>query len=127
MKDSVALQISIRESADVTILDLRGKSTINGGESESLSNQLQKLVTGGVRKLLLNVADLAQVDSSGVSVIVATYVSLKRRGGDLKLLRLSGRVLEVLTVFHLTGAIPSFEDEAEALDSFRPRSYSATS
>ena len=122
----MALQISIRESAGVTILDLRGKSTVNGGESESLSNQLQKLVDGGVNKLLLNVAELTQVDSSGISVIVATYVSLRRRGGELKFLRLSGRVLEVLNVFHLTNAIPSFENEAEAVDSFQPRGYSAT-
>jgi anti-anti-sigma factor len=123
----VGLQISIRESGDVTILDLRGRSTIDGGESELLSNQLRKLVASGVRKLLLNLADLTQVDSSGVSVIVGTYVSLKRQGGDLGLLRPSGRVLEVLTVVHLIGAIPSFQDEAEALASFRPRGYSATS
>jgi len=122
----MALQISIRESADVTILDLRGRSTVNGGESESLSRQLQKLVSDGARKLLLNVADLTQVDSSGISVIVGTYVSLKRHGGDLKLLRPSGRVLDVLTVFHLTGAIPIFENEAEALDSFWPSLYSTT-
>ena len=122
----MALQVSIRESADVTILELRGRSTVNGGESESLSRQLKKLVTDSVCKLLLNVRDLTQVDSSGVSVIVGTYVSLKRRGGDLKLLHPSGRVLDVLTVFHLTGAIPIFEDEAEALDSFQSRAFSAT-
>ena len=123
----MGLQISTRESGDVTILDLRGRSTIDGGESELLSNQLQKLVASGVRKLLLNLADLTQVDSSGVSIIVGTYVSLKRQGGDLGLLRPSGRVLEVLTVVHLIDAIPSFQDEAEALASFRPRGYSATS
>jgi anti-anti-sigma factor len=122
----VALQISIRESADVTILDLRGRSTLDDGESESLSKQLQSLITDGVRKLLLNLEHLTQVDSSGLSVIIATYVSLKRRDGDLKLLRPSGRVLDVFTVFRLTNAIPSFEDEAEALASFRSRSYSAT-
>jgi anti-sigma B factor antagonist len=127
MGDVVGLQISTREAADVTILDLRGRSTIDGGESELLSNQLQKLVANGVRKLLLNLADLTQVDSSGISIIVGTYVSLKRQGGDLKLLCPSGRVLEVLTVFHLIDTIPSFEDEAEALASFRPRGYSATS
>lgn len=123
----MGLQISTRESGDVSILDLRGRSTIDGGESELLSNQLQKLVANGVRKLLLNLADLTQVDSSGVSIIVGTYVSLKRQGGDLKLLCPSGRVLEVLTVFHLIDTIPSFQDEAEALASFRPQGYSATS
>jgi anti-anti-sigma factor len=123
----VGLQISTRESGEVSILDLRGRSTIDGGESELLGNQLRRLVANGVRKLLLNLADLTQVDSSGVSIIVGTFVSLKRQGGDLKLLCPSGRVLEVLTVLHLIDIIPCFQDEAEALASFRPRGYFATS
>jgi anti-anti-sigma factor len=123
----VGLEISIRKSGDVTILDLLGRSTIDGGESELLSKHLQKLLANGVHKLLLNLADLTQVDSSGVGIIVEAYVSLLRQGGELKLLRPRGRVLEVLTVFRLLAAIPSFEDEAQALASFRPRGYSATS
>jgi anti-anti-sigma factor len=126
MRDVVGLQISIRKSGDVTIVDLRGRSTIDDGESESLSNQLQKLVANGVRKLLLNLADLAKVDSSGVAIIVRTFVSLKREGGDLKLASPSGLVLEVLTVFRLISTIPTFENEAEALASFQPRGYTAT-
>ena len=66
----MGLQILIRESGDVTILDLRGRSTIDSGESELLGSRLKKLVTNGVRKLLWNLADLTQVDSSGVSIIV---------------------------------------------------------
>jgi len=120
----VGLQISIRKSRDVTVLDLRGKSTI-GGESELLSKHLQKLVSKGVRKLLLNLADLTQVDSSGVSIIVETYVSLKHRHGDLKLLRPEGRVLEVFKELHLLEIIPSFEDETQALASLRPQGYFA--
>jgi anti-sigma B factor antagonist len=121
----VSLQISIRESGDVTILDLQGRSTIDGGESELLNSRLKELVANGVRKLLLNLVNLTQVDSSGVGIIVGTYVSLKRQGGDLKLLCPCGRVLEVLTVFRLLDTIPSFEDEAQALASFRPLSYFA--
>ena len=123
----MTLQISTRESGDVSILDLRGRSTIDSGESELLSDQLRTLVSKGVRKVLLNLGDLTQVDSSGVSIIVGTFVSLKRQGGDLKLLCPSGRVLEVLTVLHLIEIIPSFQDEADALASFRPRGYFATS
>lgn len=123
----MGLEISFRESGDVTILDLWGKSTISGGESELLSSHLQELVAKGVRKLLLNMADLSQVDSSGVGIIIETYVSLKRLGGDLKLLCPRGRVLQVLNVFHLPGIISSFDDEAQALASFGPRSYSASS
>jgi anti-anti-sigma factor len=123
----MGLDVSIRESGDVTILDLRGKWTVRGGESELLSGHLRELVAKGVRKLLLNIRDLSQVDSSGVSVIVQTYVSLKRHGGDLRLLCPSGRVLQVLTVIHLLDIIPSFDDEAQALASFGPRSSSASS
>jgi anti-anti-sigma factor len=60
------------------------------------------LVANGVRKLLLNLADLTQVDSSGVSIIVGTSVSLRAKGGDLKLLCPCGRVLEVFRVLHLS-------------------------
>jgi anti-sigma B factor antagonist len=117
----VTLQISSREFGDITVLDLRGKSTIDTGSSEMLSARLKKLMATGMRKLVLNLVNLTQVDSSGVAVIVGAYVSIKRLGGDLKLLCPSGRVLEVLTVCHLLDIIPRFEDEAEALASFRPR------
>jgi anti-sigma B factor antagonist len=123
----VGLLISIRKFGDVTIVDLRGRSTVNDGESGLLSSRLEALVANGVRKLLLNLADLTQIDSSGVSTIVGTYVSLKREGGGLKLLCPRGRVLEVLTVFHLQSIIPSFEDEAHSLASFQPLSYIAKS
>ena len=120
----MGLQISIRVSGDVTILDLRGRATI-GADSELLSSHLTELLTSGVRKLLLNVADLTQLDSSGISTIARSYVSLRRQGGDLKLLRPRGRVLMALKVLHLLDIIPSFGDEAQALASFQPRSYSA--
>jgi anti-sigma B factor antagonist len=127
MGDVVGLQISTREAGDVTILDLRGRATLDNSESELLSSQLRTFVSNGARNLLLNLADLTKIDSSGVSIIVRTYVSLKRQGGDLRLLCPGGRVLEVLTVFRLLNTIPSFEDEVQALASFRPRGYSATS
>jgi anti-anti-sigma factor len=85
----VGLQISIRKSGDVTILDLQGRATI-GVDSDLLSSHLQKLVANGVHKLLLNLADVAQLDSSGISAITGTYVSLSRRGGSLKMLRPCG-------------------------------------
>ena len=118
------LQISTRESDDVTILDLRGRATI-GADNKLLSSHLQELVAHGARKLLLNLTDLMQVDSSAVSTIVRLYVSLRHQGGDLKLLRPCGRVLMVLKVIHLLDIIPSFDDETQALASFQPRGYSA--
>ena len=118
----MSLLISIRQSGDVTIVDLRGRSTLSDNESELFNSHLQNLIANGVRKLLLNLSDLTQIDSSGIGTIVGIYVSLERQGGALKLLRPRGRVLEVLTVFHLQNIIPSFEDETQALASFQPLS-----
>jgi hypothetical protein len=58
----VGLQILVRECGDVSILDLRGRSTIDDGESDLLSGHLKNLVNNGVRKLLLNLADLTKID-----------------------------------------------------------------
>lgn len=123
----MGLQVSIRKSGDVTILDLQGRSTIDAGESELLESHLKKLISNGARKLLLNLAELTQVDSTGLSVMVGTCVSLRRQGGDLRVLRPSGPVLEVFRVLRLQEAISSFEDEAQALASFRSLGYAASS
>ena len=122
----MGLQISTRESGDVTILDLRGRAII-GVDSDLLIGHLEKLVATGVLKLLLNLADVTQLDSTGISAIVGTYVSLRRQGGSLKLLCPFGRVRAVLRVIRLQEIIPTFEDETQALASFRPRGYSAAS
>jgi anti-anti-sigma factor len=121
----VSLQISIRQSGEVTILDLRGRATLNDGESESLEVELQKLAIAGVKKLLLNLAELRQVDSSGISVIVRTYVSLRDNGGSLKLLKPTSHVLTVFNALHLLEAISSFQDESAAVASFKTQSSTA--
>jgi anti-sigma B factor antagonist len=120
----VGLQISTRKSGDVTIVDLRGRAII-GPDSDELSGHLSKLISAGALKLLLNLTDVTQLDSSGISAIVGTYVSLSRQAGSLKLLRPRGRVRTVLRVIRLPKVIPTFEDEAEALASFRSRGFSA--
>ena len=122
----MGLQISIRESADVTILDLQGKVTI-GVDGDLLGVHLKKLLAKGARKLLLNLEDVTQLDSSGISAVVGAYVSLSREGGSLKLLCPGGRVHEVLRVIRVADFIPTFEDETQALASFRPQGYVAKS
>jgi anti-sigma B factor antagonist len=113
----VGLQISVRESRDVAILDLQGRLT-TGEDGELLSKQLRELIGNGKNRLLLNLVNLTQLDSSGVSIIARTHGSLKRQGGNLGLLCPGGHVLDVLRVLHLLEVIPSFEDEAQALASF---------
>lgn len=113
----MGLQISIRKSADVTILDLQGRATI-GRNNDSLNSLLRKLIDEGTQKVLVNLAGLAQVDSSSLSTMVRAFVSLKRQGGSLKFLKPHGNVKLVLETLHLLDAIPHYDDEAQAVASF---------
>src|SRR5262245_42364352 len=116
----MSLLISIRETGDVAILDLQGRWTLDGGHNELVKAHLQELFANGVRKFLLNLADLTQIDSSGVSSIVKTFRSLRGQDCELRLLRPNGHTLEVFRVLHLLQLIPSFEDENLAVASFDP-------
>jgi len=121
----VPLQISIRESGDVTILDLQGRATISDGESDLLRGKLDQLIASNVRKLLLNLADLTHVDSSGFSVIVKICAALRAQGGDLRLVRPTGPALMAFNILRLLDLIPTFNNEHEALASFRSTDFFA--
>jgi anti-anti-sigma factor len=114
----MGLQLSIRRVADVVIVDLQGRATI-GHDNDLLSSHLQKLFGDGVRKVLLNLEGVTQLDSSSLGTIVRAFVSLRHEGGSLKLLRPHGNVRLVLEMLHLQDAIPIAEDEAQAIASFR--------
>ena len=114
----MGLEISIREDGDVTILDLKGRATIGLG-NDLLNAKMRQVVEGGSKKLLINLAELTQIDSSGISSLVRTFVTLERNQGALKFLSPAGRVREVLAVTRLLAAIPTFDDEAAALASFK--------
>lgn len=112
------LEIAVRSFDKVTILDLRGKILI-GETSKLLTSTLQKTIEGGARHLLLNLADASQIDSIGLGAIMRTFVTVEQSGGSLKLLRPRGYVRAVFEMMNLIGPVPTFEDEGEALSSFR--------
>jgi len=114
----MGLQFCLRRHDDIVIIDLRGRITI-GDSNDELSRELRSLVSTGASKILVNLANVPQIDSSGISTIVRTFVTLRRGGGGLKLLGPSGHVQEVLDITHLLQTIPAFDDEATALESFR--------
>jgi len=116
----MGLQLSTRNSGDVTIIDLRGRVTI-GRPNDALSAELRKLAEAGPRDILVNLAGVTQVDSSGISTIVRSFVTLERRGGRLKLVNAVGHVREVLELTRLIRSIPTFENEAAALASFHEK------
>jgi anti-sigma B factor antagonist len=113
----VGLHLFVRHFAGVVIVDLHGKATI-GRDNDLLDNQLRQLIDEGSTKILLNLTDVTQMDSSSISSVVRAFKSLKRRGASLKLLRPRGNVRLVLETVHLMDVVPTTEDEAQAIASF---------
>jgi len=114
----MGLQISSRKSGNVTILDLQGRVII-GVSNDTLGSELRKLAESSPCDILVNLTGVTQMDSSGISTLVRSFVTLERQGGSLKLLNPMGHVREVLELTRLIQSIPSFTDEAKAVASFR--------
>jgi anti-sigma B factor antagonist len=107
------LEVSVREAAGIYFVGVHGRLTI-GDPSERLLEFVQDLVQQGARKIVVNLDDIPQIDSSGISVLVKLSISLARLGGILHLVIREGRVRDALTVTRLVEAIPTFESEAAA-------------
>jgi anti-anti-sigma factor len=114
----LGLQLFVRRAADVVIVDLTGVA-MTGPANDSLDSQSRQLIDDGANKILVNLADVTQLDSSGIGTIVRAFISLKHCGASLKLLRPRENVRVVLETLHLLDAIPSAEDEGQAIASFR--------
>jgi len=111
------MEISHRTAGDVTILDLKGRLILDDG-AEAFRQSVDELIDRGRTKLLVNFEDVTYLDSAGLGAIVWKYVTLRRRGGALKLLRLRPRSFKVLLITKLLTILESFESEAEAVRSF---------
>ena len=114
----MGLQIAARKSGNVTILDLQGRITI-GNSNAALGAELRRLAETTPCDVLVNLSGVTQMDSSGISTLVRSFVTLERQGGSLKILNPTGHVKEVLELTRLIQSIPSFTDEAKAVASFR--------
>ena len=111
------LEVSAREAEGVHYLNVQGRLTI-GEPSEHLNDLTSRLVQQGARKVVVNLNNIPQIDSSGISSLVKLSISLARQGGGLHLVCGPGRVRDALTVTRLVEAIPTFDSEAAASASF---------
>lgn len=114
----MSLEISNRKLDGAIILDLRG-DVLAGTSSDSLGNCLQELARERGQRVVLNLANVTKLDTSGISAIVRAFVSLDRNGGKLALLNVRGRVRMVLDMTRLLNVFAAFDDEAAALFSLR--------
>ena len=118
------LNISTRKSGDVTIVDLSGKIAL-GESNRALHDAIKKLVEDGNKNLLLNLADVKVIDSSGLGELVAGYASAERNGGAMKMMNLSDRFIELIHITKLYTVFDIFDNEADALASFGSASEAA--
>ena len=111
------MTITERRVGPVAILSLRGRLVLDDGDA-LLRQRVDDLVARGETMILADLTDLDYVDSAGIGVLIAKYLSVRRKGGDLKLLRLSSRTHHALEITHLLTVFETFETEEEAVRSF---------
>jgi anti-sigma B factor antagonist len=112
------MQIEERVVDDVTILDLKGKMTLGEGD-ELLKDKINSLLAAGKKKLLLNLESVPYIDSAGLGEVVRTYTTVSRQGGSLKLLNLTKRIEDLLSITKLLTVFDTFDSEAEAIKSYK--------
>jgi anti-sigma B factor antagonist len=111
------MQIEERVVNDVTILDLKGKITLGEGD-EALRERINQLIGQNRKRILLNLAEVPYIDSAGLGEVVRTYTTVSRQGGQLKLVNLTKRITDLLSITKLLTVFEAFESESEALKSY---------
>jgi anti-sigma B factor antagonist len=115
----MALEIHRREREGVTILDMKGRITV-GPEAGALREAVAAAVTDGIKQLVLNLAQVDFIDSTGLGAVVMCSTTMRKSGGSVKLLNLNRRNIELLVMTKLTTVFETFNDETDAVNSFFP-------
>jgi len=113
----MSLKINVRESGNVVILDLNGRITI-GEEASSLRDTIRELLDSGQKNILLNLAEVSYIDSTGLGQFVGSYATVTSRGGQLKLLNLQKKLHELMQVTKLITVFDTHTNESAAVRSF---------
>jgi anti-sigma B factor antagonist len=113
----MSMKFKTRQVDGVTVLDLSGKITLGEG-SVTLRDAIRDVLSKGQNKILLNMADISYIDSSGLGELVSAFTTVKNAGGELKLLSLTKKVKDVLQITKLYTVFDIKDDEAAAISSF---------
>ena len=114
----MSLDIAIRRVENVAVIDLSGRITL-GEASGRLRDAIKDLVANDSKDILLNLAEVSYMDSSGLGELVGAFATVSNRGGKLKLLGLQPRVFELMHITKLYSVFEIFPDEEPAIRSFR--------
>ncbi len=115
----MSLEIGQREKEGVVLLDVKGRITA-GQAAAVLRSKLRELAASGKVSVVLNLAEVDYIDSTGLGSLVVCYTSLRKAGGGLRLLNLNRRNVELLVLTKLTTVFELFDDEQSAVNSFFP-------
>jgi anti-sigma B factor antagonist len=111
------VKIKIRKTESVAIIDLSGK-LMGGPDADVFKETIRGLIQEGYKKVLVNLAHVPWVNSTGLGILIAGYTTLKREGGTLKLTHVTDRIESILMITKLGTIFESFSDEEVALKSF---------
>ena len=111
------MTLTERRVGDVTVLDLRGRLVFEDGD-DVLRSRINALVAEGRTKILLNLGGVTYIDSCGIGVLVQKYVSVRRKGGDVRLLHVTERGRHLMEITKLLDVFQIFESEADAIASY---------
>ncbi len=113
----MSVKLTTRQVGDVTVVDAAGRITLGEGAS-TFRDKIRDLATGGSKKLLLNLAEISYIDSSGIGELVSGFTTVTNQGGAVKLLNLTKRVQDLLQITKLYTVFEVFDDETKAVRSF---------
>jgi anti-sigma B factor antagonist len=113
----MSLGITVKQSGSVSLVDVTGRITMGEGAS-TLRDTLLNLPREGHKNILLNLAEVTSIDSTGLGVLVAGFASITNRGGELKLLNLPVKIRDLLLLTKLFTVFEVFENETIAIHSF---------
>ena len=113
----MSLDINIRETAEAVILDLSGRITL-GEPLAELRDSIREALADDRKSILLNLADVSYIDSSGLGQLISSYATTTSRGGQMKLLNLQKRVNDLMQVTKLLTVFETYTSEEAALRSF---------
>ena len=114
---AMSLHATYRDAGAVTVVDLGGRIVLGEG-SALLRKTIRQLMEADRVKILINLADVDYIDSSGIGELVHAYTSVKNRGGELKLLHLTRKVHDILQITKLYTVFDVHTEESAALRSF---------
>jgi len=113
----INLYINERRVGDVTVLDMKGRVRLGGG-TISLHKAIRCLVEEGKMQILLNLASVTHIDSSGLGELISSHITLNAKGGEIKLVHLTESLRELMTITKLLTVFDVYDEEPEALNSF---------